>query len=228
MIQAHHAINLELVPEGALGAKDRFAYLAMLQKNGLTVAVGMAPFRTLELFQRLRTEFRLWRSAPDEKTRSWIQQLIINDAGILGHYVTDGSQPLHTSVSPHGWVGGKPHGFTTATSIHERFEGQYVDTHIQIGDLLPRMTSTPLVIADAQPAIVAYFETTHTQLNRLYELEKLSPFNAETTAQEDKAFVAERLAAGATMLRDLWWTAWVESASAPARPPKAVPQAPQP
>ena len=223
-----HAINLELVPEGALQARDRFAYLTTLQNNGLTVAVGMAPFRTLELFQRLRTEFRLWRSAPDEKTRGWIQQRIINDAGILGHYVTDGSQPLHTSVSHHGWVGDNPSGFITDPSIHARFEGQYVDTHIQMDDVLPRMTSTPRVIADAQPAIVAYFQTTHTYLNRLYELEKQSPFSAETTASENKAFVAERLAAGATMLRDLWWTAWVESATATTRPPRAVPQTPQP
>jgi hypothetical protein len=213
-----HAINLELVPEGALEAKDRFAYLAMLQKDGLTVALGMAPFRTLEIFERLRTEFRLWRAAVDGKTRGWIQQRIINDAGILGHYVTDGSQPLHTSVTHHGWVGANPNGYTTDPSIHSRFEGQYVDTHVELSDILPKVESTPHVLSDEQPAILAYFRKTHTQLNRLYDLEKQAPFNADTTNADDKTFVVERLAAGATMLRDLWWTAWVESATTPVRP----------
>ena len=46
----------------------------------------------------------------------------------------------------------------------------------------------------------------------LYAIDKRAPFNPETTAPENKRFTAARLAAGATMLRDLWWTAWVTSA----------------
>src|ERR1022692_3331273 len=33
-------------------------------------------------------------------------------AGWLGHYVGDGSQPLHTSIQYNGWVGPNPHGYS--------------------------------------------------------------------------------------------------------------------
>jgi hypothetical protein len=99
-----HAINLELVPPGGLEARDRFVYLAMLEKAGETSAVGMAPFRTLEMYQRLRIEFRLWRKTTDPQTRGWIEQRIINDAGLLGHYVTSiimaGWGPTRTVTQP--------------------------------------------------------------------------------------------------------------------------------
>jgi hypothetical protein len=34
---------------------------------------------------------------------------------------------------------------------------------------------------------------------------------------EGKAFAADRLAAGASLLRDIWWSAWRNSAKATAR-----------
>jgi hypothetical protein len=42
---------------------------------------------------------------------------------------------------------------------------------------------------------------------------RLARHRPETTTPEHKAFAAARLAAGAEMLRDLWYTAWVTSAA---------------
>jgi hypothetical protein len=42
-------------------------------------------------------------------------------------------------------------------------------------------------------------------------LEKKEAFGEPTKSAEHKKFAQERLAAGAQMLRDLWWTAWVTS-----------------
>ena len=207
-----HAINLELVPPGGLEAKDRFVYLVMLEKAGQTSAVGMAPFRTLELYQRLRLEFRLWRSAADPQKRGWIEERIINDAGILGHYVTDGSEPLHTTINHHGWIGDNPNGYATDTQIHSRFESQYVETHIVLSDITSRISGPPHVLMDEQAQIVAYFRATHEQVIPLYELDKKHPFNAATKAPENKDFVVQRLVFGVNMLRDIWWSAWVTSA----------------
>jgi len=145
-----HAINLERVPPGALEAKDRFAYLEILQKAGQDSSVGMAPFRTLEMYQRLRIEFRLWRKAMDPKQREWIEQRIINDAGILGHYVTDGSEPLHTTINHHGWVGDNPKGYATDPQIHARFESQYVETHIVLSDIVSQISGQPQVLTNEQ------------------------------------------------------------------------------
>jgi hypothetical protein len=49
------------------------------------------------------------------------------------------------------------------------------------------------------------------ELRTLYELEKASPFAPTNGDAAHRRFAAARLAAGATMLRDLWWTAWVTS-----------------
>jgi hypothetical protein len=45
----------------------------------------------------------------------------------------------------------------------------------------------------------------------MYQLDKERRFDAQNDAAEHKRFVSQRLAAGATMLRDLWWTAWITS-----------------
>ena len=59
---------------------------------------------------------------------------------------------------------------------------------------------------------------THGEVERLYRLDKASPFNGSNTTPANKAFAVERLAAGATMLRDLWWTAWITSAPVATEP----------
>ena len=77
----------------ALKAPNRHAYFDTLASANIKGAqMGLLPFRMLELSQRLRVEFRLWRTAPDS-VKPWIEARIINDAGILGHYVADGANP---------------------------------------------------------------------------------------------------------------------------------------
>jgi hypothetical protein len=214
-----HFIDLEMIPAaslaGALGAADRFGYIDTLQKAGVEAAtVGLLPYRILELTQRLRVSFRLWRAAPNATTRAWIEQRIINDAGILGHYVADGSNPAHTTIHYNGWAKGSPNpnGYATDTRFHSRFESQYVQARIKLADVQPGVVRTPRVLTDLRPAIIEYVRTSNADVETLYAIDKRAAFNAETTAPENKRFAAARLAAGATMLRDLWWTAWVTSA----------------
>lgn len=210
-----HFLDWELVPEGALDAKDRYEYLTALNKSGLKQPerAGFLPFTMLELYQRLRKEFNLWRHAPDKRTRKWIEERIISDAGMLGHYVADGSTPLHTTVHYRGWVAGypNPNHYTTDNTLHDRFEIEYVRTHILIGDILPGVNPKPRLLNDPRTEIMVYLRTDRSLVGPLYELEKAAPFNAQTTAPDHKQFVINRLTAGANMLRDLWWTAWVKS-----------------
>ena len=207
-----HYIDMEFVPEGALlTATDRYAFIEALQKAGRKPAeAGFVPYRIMELFQTLRMEFRLWRVTKDRITRAMIEERIINDAGILGHYVTDGANPHHTSMHHNGWVGDNPKGYSTDKTMHYRFEGQYVETHLQVNDLLP-LVGVARVIAKPREEVVAYLQASRAQLETLYELEKKESFNDVTKSDEHKQFVSKRLAAGAQMLRDLWWTAWITS-----------------
>jgi hypothetical protein len=209
---ADHYIDFERVPVHALAARDRFDYLDSLRAAGVNATGGgLLPFRIEELTERLRQEFRLWRAATDPRTRGWIEARIINDAGILGHYVADGSNPHHTTIHYDGWVGDNPHGYATARGFHARFESIYVETHFKSGDIV--VTAPPRVIAALRPGILDYLHESNSKVTQLYDLDKRAPFDSTTTDPDDKRFAAERLTAGATMLRDLWWTAWSESAN---------------
>ena len=91
-----HFIDMEMVSPSvlaaALKAKDRFGYLDTLAAAGVKGSVmGLLPFEMLELAQKLRVDFRNWRAAPDS-IKPWIEARIIDDAGVLGHYVADGSE----------------------------------------------------------------------------------------------------------------------------------------
>jgi hypothetical protein len=211
-----HFIDMEMVPPatlaGALKARDRFAYLDTIAAAGKQGSVmGLLPFRMLELTQRLRVDFRNWRAAPDS-IKPWIEQRIIDDAGLLGHYVADGSNPLHTSIYYNGWTGTNPNGYATDNRTHARFESIYVSANVKLADITPRMDTVARVFPDLRSAIIDYLRQSNAQVEPLYRLDKAHTFDANTTAPENKAFVVERLAAGARMLRDLWWTAWVTSA----------------
>jgi hypothetical protein len=211
-----HYVDLEFVPDGALtSAPDRYAFIEVLVKAGRKPAeAGFLPYRMLELFQRLRMEFRLWRATTEPVTRALIEHRIINDAGILGHYVTDGANPHHTTMHHNGWVGDNPKGYSTDNTIHYRFENVYVRTHVQVNDLLP-LVGTARVITKPREELIAYLLASKSQLETLYELEKKESFGELTKSEEHKKFVQARLAAGAQMLRDLWWTAWVTSEAQP-------------
>jgi hypothetical protein len=218
-----HYINLEKVPPGLLKLTNRFDFLAAVgrrEPNGSQV--GTLPYRTLELFQSLRVSFRLWRAAPDAGTKAWIEQRILDDAGILGHYVADASNPLHTTVHHNGWVSrNNRRGFTTDNTLHGRFEGKFVDGHIKIEDVRPRVGAQAKVIAQPREAIVQFINDSYALVDDVYRLEQREKFSETTKSPEHKAFVVDRIATGATFLRDLWWTAYSTSDQQP--PPSPPP-----
>ena len=217
-----HYIDMDLatpsVLKAALAAPNRFAFSDTLRAAGIAAnTMGLLPFAILEQTQRLRGDFRLWRIAPDSTVRAWIEARIIDDAGILGHFVTDGSNPHHTTKHHNGWVGENPKGYTSDNRFHSRFESAYVQAHITLPDVLGAMSHAPKVLPNVRDGVVAYLATSFGQLDRLYEIDKGTPFQAETSTAEQKAFAAARLAAGAEMLRDMWYTAWITSAPATSR-----------
>jgi len=219
-----HYIDMDLVPpavlQAALAAPNRFAYADTLRAAGVAVStMGLLPFEMLEQAQQLRGDFRLWRIAPDSTTRAWIEARIIDDAGILGHFVADGSNPHHTTKHHNGWVGENPKGYASDNRFHYRFESAYVQARIKLPDVLAAMTHRAQVFPNLRSAIIGYLTASLDQLEPLYALDKASPFQPDASTPEQKAFASARLAAGAEMLRDVWYTAWVTSAPAPASPP---------
>jgi hypothetical protein len=211
-----HYVDFEVIPEEVLGASDRFQYLMQLQDAGLSSPArdaGLLPFRIVEMYQNLVVEWRLWRGETDPARRRMIEARIMNDAGILGHYVTDGANPHHTSVHHNGWAEGypNPRGFTTEPGFHSRFESQYVGANIRAADLVPHMNPRPRTLTGVRIEVMAHLQRSHARLERLYELDQVERWSTATGGAAHREFAIERLVAGANMLRDLWWSAWIES-----------------
>ena len=213
-----HYIDLENVPAGALDTSNRFDYLEALYAAGVEAPhqrAGFLPYRIHELYQRLATGFARWRLSESEEERVWIEERIISDAGILGHYVADASNPHHTTIHYNGWADGAPNpeGYTTSRDFHWRFESEFVSAHIGYDDVAGAVPAGVEPPADSWTAILDFITETHQLVVPLYELEKRYGFGTDWTASETKAFAVDRLAAGAVMLRALWYGAWVESAA---------------
>ncbi len=139
-----------------------------------------------------------------------VQRAIVFYAGWLGHYVADGSQPLHTTIQYNGWVGPNPNGYTTQHTIHGQFESTYVAANITAKDF-SGLVKSPDRLDDPFTSYVAYLRESNGMVDNVYALEKAGGFTGKgTPAAFD--FTTHRLAAGSQMLLDLWYTAWMESA----------------
>jgi len=219
-----HFIDLE--PADALGPlpRKRLDFEAAVFAHGeRPEKVGLQPWETVEVWQRLKAALREYRRLAADKAANpndvrAVEQAAIFYAGWLGHYVGDGSQPLHTSVNYDGWaLKDNPRGFSPAHGIHWRFEGTFVAASIHESDVAKDLTAPKVVSGDVFDAYVGYLRHTATLVDAVYAFDKTGGFANGGTA-ESRAFTEERLAAGASELRDLIYTAWVESAKpVPAR-----------
>ena len=208
-----HFIDLE--PADALGPLPR----KRLDFEGKAFAagqrpekLGLQPWEATEVWMRLKSAMRDYRrlSARHQDTHS-VEQVIIFYTGWLGHYVGDASQPLHTTIQYNGWQGPNPNGYTTAHTIHWQFEGPFVGANIKPADVQAKMTPAKVVDGDIFDSYVAYLRHTATYVEKVYQLEKVGGFVGAGTP-ESRDFTADRLAAGASMLRDMICTAWQRSA----------------
>ena len=219
-----HYIDLENVPQGALEASDRYEFIAALYAAGIDRPqqfVGFLPWRILEMYQRLLTEFAIWRNLEGDPQRPFVEARILNDAGILSHYAADATQPHHTTIHFNGWAEGvpNPRGFTTARDFHARFESAFVEAHVVFQDVNLLMAPDPRAIEDARASIWAHVRDSNATVERMYELESEHGFDPEASppAPAAKDFVVQRLVEGAEMLRALWWSAWIQSEDLAAR-----------
>ena len=172
--------------------------------------VGLQPYITIEIYERLKGAFRQYRQLKAEKKRTdAVENDIVFYAGWLGHYVADGANPMHTTIQYNGWVGDNPNGYTTARDFHARFESVFVNANLarlQIADLI----HAPVQLQDPFQDYIHYLKDSQALVEKSYQLEKAGGFNGEGTP-ESVEFVRQRLAAGCQMLLNLWYTAWLES-----------------
>jgi len=174
---------------------------------------GLLPYAIDESYERLKAAMRGYRtlSTNHEDTKP-IEAEIVFLAGILGHWVADGSQPLHTTTQYNGWTLPNPNGYTTEHRIHSQFETAFVRAAVTdpVKDVAPLIPVKARVIDDVFEEDVKYIRHSNSMVEQVYKFEKAGALSGTGTAGS-RAFVDERLAAGATELRDIIYTAWVKS-----------------
>ena len=216
-----HYVDLENVPPAAMDAPDRFAFLRLLYEAGLEQPereTGFVYYRILELHERLIGSWRAWRTeGADPVRQTWLEQRIVNDAGILGHYVMDASQPHHTTIHFNGWDADTPNpeGYTTDRDFHSRFERFFVDAHVDeaaIKDATRAEPHTVTDLADVRRVVRAHIDDSHSRVEELDRLDRDVGFDPQAPPHPDAvAFAVERIASGSSMLATLWWSAWIAS-----------------
>ena len=151
---------------------------------------------------------RAWFAADAAQRRA----LILRDLGALGHYVGDGSQPLHVTEHFNGWGDfPNPRGFTQSR-VHAFVEGAFVRAFVSVQSVRAAMAPYRDCACPIDRRAEAYLTATNHQVGPFYELYKAGGFLGGDG--RGRAFAAERLAAGAAELRDEVVGAWRASATA--------------
>lgn len=187
---------------------------------------GYLPYSMVDRKQQLAQDFAYWRVLKAAEAnpkwrahRKWFKAdrirregLILRTLGELSHFVGDGSQPLHLSVHYNGWGDyPNPRGFSTAR-LHGPFESDLVKNTVRARDVEAGMAPLRLCGCSPEQRTVDYILAGAKFIIPFYELEK-----AGGLGQGDPrgpAFATERLAAGASELRDVIVEAWRASAEA--------------
>jgi S1/P1 Nuclease len=216
-----HFIDLEWADLVGPLPKKRYDFIRALEKAQAAhpdipltpEKVGLQPYVTEEIFERLKVGMREYRKllAAGEDTKP-AETAILYYAAWLGHYVADGSQPLHVTIQYNGWTGPNPNGYTTEHKIHSQFESVFVSANVKPSDVAQLVAAAqPKVLTDEWVDYMDYLRHSGSLVEKTYQIEKAGGFAGAGTP-EGKAFTEERLAAGAIQLRDMIYTAWVRSA----------------
>lgn len=217
----NHFLDSEYA-EGLTLPPDRYDFIQLMTESGRlrlyaieNSTTGFLPWQIAETAEELVVQWRLWRSETDREERSQIEDNIVRLAGVLGHFAADAGNPHHATINYNGWVQENPERFRYDCDTHSRFESQFVARAIELDDVLAKMQ--PLrERTDFFAAGLELIRQSHSELRTLYGIDRDYGFDSEGTPQA-REFAATRIAAGASLLRDLWWSSWVASAKEPER-----------
>jgi hypothetical protein len=186
---------------------------------------GFLPWKVAEECGRLRSSWSTLKTferhggRPDEIANA--RANVIHVMGVLGHYVGDASQPLHTTRHYNGWVGDNPRGYTTNRTFHGFIDGGFLraaglDRARILEQIrpatLPWSTSTNVPGEPVFPLILSFVREQHALVEPLYALElggKLKP--GSDAAAEGREFLGRQLLKAGQLLGDLWLASWTQA-----------------
>jgi len=206
---------------------DRFAGLYEERNEDHTrQLIGLLPWTICESYSRLKSGFSYLNAlkegggTPEEIANA--QANIVYVMGVMGHYVGDAVQPLHTTKHYNGWVGDNPNGYTTSRGFHQWIDGGFLEkTGLPTStDLRPRLHVAAGVTVQGRAVpperlfafVCAFIQEQHSKMEPLYALEKRGGFTAEKPeARQGREMLEQQLAAGAQLLANLWVSAWKQA-----------------
>lgn len=213
----NHYLDYEYVA-GLDLPRNRYDYLALLESSGTLKKFGISmstpgflPWEIAEQSELLTQQWRLLRNphlSPVE--REQIQDNIIAIAGTLGHYAGDASNPHHTTINYNGWLEANPNGYRNDCSTHWRFETAFVTRAVDENDVVADL-SPPHHIVDYFEYALAFIRHSNSLVEKLYQIDRDGGFDLPHGTAEGRSFAEHRLAEGASFLRDLWWSTWLNS-----------------
>ena len=181
---------------------------------------GYLPYSILDRYQQLTTDFAYWRvlkaaevNPKWRNNRRWFREdrirreaLILKDIGELSHFVGDGSQPLHVTIHFNGWGDyPNPAGYSTAR-LHGPFESDLVQQNVRAADVRTKVAPFRSCDCTIEKRVADYLLATGKLVIPFYELEKAG--GLKPGDPRGPAFATDRIAVGASELRDVIVEAW--------------------
>jgi hypothetical protein len=188
--------------------------------------IGFVPWAIAENYAKLKSCFAYLKAfeehggTPEEIANA--QADIVYVMGQMGHYVGDASQPLHTTVHHHGWVGNNPQGYKTESGIHSWIDGGYFRKvgGADLKGLQAKLRPAQLVSLNGrttkpeemfQVAILFVIDA-NKLVEPLYKLDKEGKLTGEgEKGLEGKAFLEGQLMKSGQLLGDIWYSAWQQA-----------------
>ncbi len=187
--------------------------------------VGLLPWGITESVGKLKSGFSSLKAfeeggTPEEVANA--QANIVYVMGVMGHMVGDASQPLHTTIHHHGWVGDNPHHYSTEKGFHSYIDGGYLNKTggANLAALQRRLHPAQLVTINGRPAkpeelfqvIMLFLVEQNKQVEPLYQLDKDGQLTGEgEKGLAGKAFLESQLLKSGQLLGDIWFTAWQQA-----------------
>jgi hypothetical protein len=188
--------------------------------------VGLLPWAITENYGKLKSGFSYLKAFESGGGTSEeignAQENILYVMGVMGHYVGDAAQPLHTTIHHHGWVGDNPQHFSTNRSFHGWIDGGYFrKIHgANFKEMQSKLRPAQLVSLNGRPAGTnEFFQATMSfivdqrkMLEPLYQLDKEGKLSGEgEMGLQGRAFLESQLVKGGQMLGDIWYSAWEQA-----------------
>ena len=189
---------------------------------------GFLPWAIAENYEKLQSGFATLAAlekhggTPLEIANA--KQDIVYVMGVMGHFVGDASQPLHTTMHHHGWVtnavgnfaGGNPNHYTVSSKFHSWIDGGFFKSTggIDVKKLAAKIQPAEKLAAASDPdgifkTSVDFIVAANQFVEPLYKMDrdgKLS--NKENRGAEGRAFLEGQIIKSGQLLGNLWLTAW--------------------